>query len=67
MSKRIDDNCPERYIKAFEAMREALRRYHGPCERTNGGHCPMLPIEPSSWCRACQLSAALAMAEEVKR
>ena len=49
---------------AFEAMREAMRRYHGPCERTDGGHCPMLPIDPLTWCRACQLSAALALANK---
>ena len=42
----------------MEALVQAARRYHEPCERKDG-HCSMLPIERDAWCRACDLSAAL--------
>lgn len=67
-NKRIEEQCPERYIQAFEAMREALREVSDWYEneipyREDGWQ----PGDRESWERISKWRAALALADKASK
>ena len=49
-SERIRRTISPVLLAALEDAEERFAAFVGPCERTDGAHCTMIPVIP---CRAC--------------